>query len=471
MPFARPALRMLATCLAASAALLAPAAQAENHALILWIGEYGRPDANLPGIDKDAALARQIALSMGVPAANIREVGNRALSKRGIDRELRELTARMAPDDKVFLYYSGHGGQVDGAGGAKCTEGMVSHDMDLFEDFRLQQALTELGRKASQVVMFNDSCFSGGAATKASRSLDAADPEAPRPKFYTGPLAPGAAVNSDQVCGQEVNKMSRNLKAVASNTERPPQVLYVAASAANEVSFATRRGSSGTLAWAACIGTADTDRSGAVNGEELRTCAQRWVRDRGFNQTITLVGNTQLPLTFVSSAAPASTGAAVNPARTLEDIRASADPAHAVSLRPSSSRLRIGQDPLDFSVSSNRAGYLYVLHVGSDGKTFDLLFPNAQDKNNHIPAGSHNFPRPNWRVKAGGPAGTSYLMAVVSPTPKNLEVGMDWSSMFAHSPATTSAARNLITEATGAGSGAGGGRFGASAVVPIQESH
>jgi hypothetical protein len=130
--------------------------------------------------------------------------------------------------------------------------------------------------------------------------------------------------------------------------------------------------------------------------------------------------------------------------------------------------MRIGQDMLDFSVVTNREGYLYILQVGSDGKTFNLLFPNKLDANNQIAAGTHRFPRPSWRVRSGGPAGTSYLLAIVSPDKKELGREMDASQVFASAAANASTTRTLIVEATAAGGGSSG-RYGASAVVAIRE--
>lgn len=434
-----------------------PAAHAENHALILWIGDYGGRN-NLPGIDRDAAMARQIALGMGVPADNIVEVSNTQLTRNAMAQAFSSLYDRIAQDDKVFIYYSGHGMQVAGADGAKCTEGMVTRDPALFEDFNLQSALTALGRKSSQLVFMNDSCFSGGAATKQLRVV--ADDFVP--KFYSGTLPAGAAVSGDQQCGDAVNKMGRNMQALAAQP-RAPQVLYIAASAADQVSLATSRGSLATLAWAQCLRTGDADRSGAIDGEELRACAQR-LMDGALQgrrqQTLTLVGNTRLPLAFTASGA-GSPATSVDPVRTLANIQAMRDPSHQVVLQAARTTLRIDQDELDFSVNTSQAGYLYVLHVGSDGMTFDLLFPNAQDTNNRVNAGNHALPRPTWRVRVAGPVGTSRLMAVVSPRPLDMSKGMDMSSLFPHAIATADNAKNLVSASTG--------RFGVSEIVDFRE--
>ena len=84
-----------------------------------------------------------------------------------------------------------------------------------------------------------------------------------------------------------------------------------------------------------------------------------------------------------------------------------------VQLVTARNSLRIGKDFLDFSVTTAQQGFLYLLQVGSDGKTFNLLFPNKIDSNNALAAGTHRFPRDSWRLRAGGPAGKSHIIAFI----------------------------------------------------------
>ncbi len=479
--------RLLPGALALAAALATPA-HAENHALIMWIGDYGSAKMNLPGIDLDAANAKKIAVSMGVPPGNLTELANADLTKDNVVKSLVGLYQRIKDGDKVFIYYSGHGYQSQGRDGARCMEAMVTRGPDLFVDSDLQLVLTKMGEKASQVVMMNDSCFSGGAATK---SILPADADAPVAKFFPANVKANSAVTSGYSCGEATNKMTRSLTGLVKES-RGPQVLYVAASTDTQVSYATRAGSVATLAWAQCLGNpaADTNGSGTINGEELQACAQKIIDARGMKQTIMLQGNAKLPLSFVASAAAAPAAAAttaapatpaapaapatpaanapVNAAQTLEDLRAAGDRSYKVQLTLARASLRIGQDLLDFSVSTNREGYLYLLQVGSDGKTFNLLFPNKIDDNNFVPAGVHRFPRETWRVRSGGPVGTSHLLAIISPTKKDLSRDMDASSVFPSSAANQRNTRTLVVEATGAAGGAG--RYGASDVAAINET-
>lgn len=444
-------------------ALYAAPALAENHALIMWIGEYAEPRHNLPGIDRDAQRARAIAQAMGVPNQNIREVANRQFTRQNVATELGSLAQRVKSGDKVFIYYSGHGLQVEGVGGAKCTEALVTHENGgYFADYELQNALSQLGAKASQVVMMNDSCFSGGAATKAYESRSSDDS---KPKFLPPGSRPASAITDGHRCGDAVNKMARNLEVVGAG-ERGPRVLYIAASSDNEVSFATGAGSVATIAWAGCLARAsDTDRSGSITGRELQQCAQAAVNGTRYRQTITIQGNPDLPLFFASSGSGGGNNA-VNAAAALRDIQNRASREYQVTLAPAQSTLRVRQDYLGFSVSTNKPGYLYLLQVGSDGKTFNMLFPNKIDTSNYVTAGNHQFPRPSWRVRAAGPVGTSHIIAVITPTQRNVSKDMDLSATFASQLATEASLKTLIVEASGEG---GGGAYGASSVEAIRE--
>ena len=83
-------------------------------------------------------------------------------------------------------------------------------------------------------------------------------------------------------------------------------------------------------------------------------------------------------------------------------------------------KVRIGRDKVEFTVTSTHAGYLYILMVGSDGKTFDMLFPNGLDRSNQIEPGQVlRLPRPNWEVVAGGPPGVVQLLAMVTDAPRD----------------------------------------------------
>lgn len=448
--------------------LQAGLAQADNHALIMTI-DYAGTGNQLPpaGIEADGRLASQIAEGMGVPRQNIRWLRNKDLSARGIAEAIGQLaTERIREGDKVFLFYSGHGAQVDGRNGSKCTEGMVSADMKIIADSFLQEALELLSSKASQVVMLNDSCFSGGQATKSLTR----GPNGATPKFVVLPKA-GSANDEGYVCGQAVNAkaLSRTLGVVAS--AKASRMLYIAAAADNEVAWAAERGSAATVAWARCLQdrNADRDRNGIIDGEELKQCAQAAVNAGGAGkQTITLLGEGRLPMSFVAgpSGSPGPSGGAApvqNAAGALESLRRAADPTIRVGIQVNNPRLKINQDLLDFSVTVDRPGYLYLLHLGTDGKYYQL-FPNDRDSNNQVAAGTHRFPRESWALQAHGPAGRSYVMAYFSNSPRDFGKELSKEGGFVTGNANAATVRSLGVVAMDS-------RFGASPVAEITETN
>jgi hypothetical protein len=161
--------------------------------------------------------------------------------------------------------------------------------------------------------MFNDSCFSGGAVTK---SFNLAGSPEPAPKTYPrghesdpeahaqysakglAGVAASDSTGANATCGVHVNPATKAFGALAQGS-RQHGVLYLAGSAANEAAYPTPQGSVATRAWAACLqdpGSANNS-AGTLTGAALLTCANAWIkRNSPYRQTITLVGNGQLPL-------------------------------------------------------------------------------------------------------------------------------------------------------------------------------
>lgn len=115
----------------------------------------------------------------------------------------------------------------------------------------------------------------------------------------------------------------------------------------------------------------------------------------------------------------ASASGPFSPREEFRAILQGGDPEHGVSVAPDKSTVRIGQDKLSFHLRSTQPGYAYVLMVGSDQHIY-LLFPNAVDRNNKIPADrSIALPRPGWAMESAGPPGTNDFLVVVSDAPRD----------------------------------------------------
>jgi hypothetical protein len=289
----------------AMAGAWAPAAAtaAETHALLMWVGRYGSPELNLPGIEADAARAREIATALGVPPQRRIEVSEEALTLPGIVEAFATLERRVQPGDRVLVYYSGHGRQVEGQHpGTRCSEGIVTQDAGLYLDIALERTLQRLAARAAQVLMFNDSCHAGGAATKSLGRGFVLAPgdgdEAEVPKVFPGALRTALRPEDARACGDPVNKSLAGLGAVMGGaSSSSANWLYVAAAARDEIAYAGRNGSRATAAWHACLTrrTAQPGTQGGplpATGEALRRCAQSLLDARpGRRQTVTLVGD------------------------------------------------------------------------------------------------------------------------------------------------------------------------------------
>ncbi|WP_245254280.1 serine/threonine-protein kinase [Paraburkholderia sp. LEh10] len=119
----------------------------------------------------------------------------------------------------------------------------------------------------------------------------------------------------------------------------------------------------------------------------------------------------------------------------LERIAALADPSIRVTAASRNTTARINKDRLQFTVSSNRAGYVYVFMVDPAGQ-YLMLFPNGLDKNNTINAGeSLSLPRASWPMTAGAPAGPNHFLVLVSPARRDFsDGGLHRGTVFADFP-------------------------------------
>lgn len=79
------------------------------------------------------------------------------------------------------------------------------------------------------------------------------------------------------------------------------------------------------------------------------------------------------------------------------------------------SSLTVGKDALSFSLTSEHAGFVYLLLLDTTDGKLSLIFPNALDRDNRIAAGSPmSFPRDSWSFTADAPAGEWEVLVIVA---------------------------------------------------------
>ena len=107
---------------------------------------------------------------------------------------------------------------------------------------------------------------------------------------------------------------------------------------------------------------------------------------------------------------------------TLKDIEQQRNPKRQVDVKVAKSTMRIGRDALELSIKSSHDGYVYLVLLGSDAKSFYVLYPNGLDKENRIKAGKPlQLPKSDWQIKAAGPVGTDNILVMVSDSPRKLD--------------------------------------------------
>lgn len=400
-------------------------ALASSHALIISVSGY--PHNPLKGVLQDRRTAAKLAQRFGVPPANIDYLSETAVTREGLQNALAQLDGKIMPGDKLYIYYSGHGARFLNQGSGECVESLVMQNLSLVTKDDFARMVKPLSEKADKTVVMLDSCHSGGvAASVDARDLPAAD--APlRAKF--------SAEASSAACARPVNLRGFSAARGIEFDTTDNNLVIVAAARSDEVAWDTDKGGALTYNFAQCVGSdaADKDHSGAVSIQELVDCVQGRLdrnQDDATRQHVTVTGNGALiagfsrdrpapPPTPAPGPAPAP-AEPVNTLAALTDIYNQRDDRWAVGVDLGKPVLKIGGDLLEFSITSQRDGYVYVFYRGSQPDSFYLLFPNKLDDQNRIKANEAlKLPRATWTVNALGPPGTDHILAMVTATPRD----------------------------------------------------
>jgi hypothetical protein len=429
-------------------------ASANAHALIMAIAEYQGNIPKLDGVAFDVATATEIARRMGVSAENIHIMKNGELTLDGMRRGFDELEARLGGNDQVFIYYSGHGGRqmvTEEDGGERCAESLVAVDGQGLIDAEIEDRLKRISQKAQKTVVLLDACHSGGVTTRALTQA--------RPLYTAKSWTP-----PEKDCARPTNVLTRSAVVSKEAGSGGANFVHIAAARDREVSLdQPGHGGVASQAWLACMAGAakDTDGSGGLSAEEIRACAQERIDQqlknvKGFlPHHVALTGNPAMVLSYavkelaVPPAPTSAPAAAVRPLplAALNDIYHSRDDRRLVTLTAEKSTLTIGRDSIVFTLTSRESGYVYLLMVGSDGQAFDLLFPNAFDRNNFIEAGATlRLPRASWQLSADGPPGKDTLLAIITDSPRDFSTaGLKPSGPFSVVEAVAAKDIQLVT--------------------------
>ena len=440
----------------------------------------------LPGTKLDKVSATQIAQAMQVPDGNIQYLHDSQATVSNIRTALNNLNDRVQDGDRVFIHYSGHGTRYKDPQAGGCVEALLPYDgmsKGMISNTEMASLLAQITQKTDKLFVMYDACPSGGlvaaAATARTRGIaNSNDDGALRPKFaaLSEECSKPVNIKTRSLVNEQVNRGALPQDIVHISAARDNEISF----------DDEQKGGLATQFFRDCMlrEAKDLDGSGAISIEEIKQCAQEKINRRMQNDNnfkahnLVLSGNGNFVPAWFSQGVPQTANvmtALATPDKTVAPVAVTPAPAtptpppaqqialatpsttttpattqsqtlatseiktlsgedalkqmydqrnakRKVRVTLTKDQLVIGKDVLEFSVQSDRAGYVYAALAGSDGKALYMLFPNDLDQNNRIEAGQTlKLPQGKWRIKSSGPVGTNHLLVMVADAPRDLQ--------------------------------------------------
>jgi len=403
---------------------------AADHVLIMTISEY--PTKPLDGVKHDAANAVRLAKKLGFDTTNVVMVKDKQLSGNGIFAAMQALQKRIKPDDRVFVYYSGHGASALNNG--ICVQSLVTQDEKLFDTELIRNWADATRRKASSVLLVIDACHSGGLG---EISVLRGSGKSHDPKYGTEKrLAAKAWVPKDAKECAVASNLAKSW-ATRSMTDLASNLTLIAA--ANEREVALDDPDSGGLATSSLLecanhGVTDQDGSGRISMEELRACAQRSLNSRiksGYDRYkphhIEIYGNSEIYLPLVTVPPQVAVEPADAVLASFRQMQANSSALSGLKVTVSATEVRLGES-VKLRYEMAMPSYAYLLYVGSDRKDMRQIWPNP---------GEHRLRQAgNLTLPITAPAGENLFLIVASSSALDLSTVFSGGATATISPAT-----------------------------------
>lgn len=247
-----------------------------NQALLVGVGDYDGTVPDLPGIGYDLDAARQMALWLGVPDSNITVLSDAEATSERVARELERMADRTGSGDVAFFYYSGHGSNIDDAGGDESDgldEVLVTHDVEVtgprgartLRGVLVDDELSDLFARfdIGRLLVAIDACNSGTAADlESARSIGATRLVEKFFEYRESPLQ------------QEMTRAQSRSIGVTEGRDGGSGFLSLSASRDDESALATEKGSLFTLGLHAGFFRA---AGGELDGNALHDAASEFI--------------------------------------------------------------------------------------------------------------------------------------------------------------------------------------------------
>ena len=437
--------RMLGTGLAA--ALAASSVHAESRALLIGVGDVrGHP---LPAIDLDIDNMRKVAVIMGFKPDDVKVLFNEQATAANVKQALATWAKDgVGPDDRVMIYFSGHGTRVpDEQSAHGQDDALVMHDADVVTvNGKASVRGVLLGRElgaalraipSRNVLVLVDACHSG----TSTRDIDLGNLSLGvgrgKSKFFDYPGMPAAApVRATRDIGTPKGTGTEN---------------YASVSAAQDDETATGTDHGGLFT----LGVVETIQGASRDGksptvEEVRTAAAAYIAAHEKEPSHPVADGNQRLIRGALDLLPLKGGQGP----TWQSLVAVAAKGQPLTISSGAGRqIKVGEQ-IVLEVKVPRAGYLNVVTVDSQDRA-TVLYPNKYNTANEVKAGSFRFPTAdmNFVVRAAEPLGPSLVVAFLTDKKVNLlDMGIEgrnaagkWDSVFTEVSARGT--RALVIEA------------------------
>ncbi|MEN8626096.1 caspase family protein [Psychrobacter proteolyticus] len=378
---------------------------AADKALIIGVGEYEDPMNNLTGIDLDSGMIDEMAQRLGIDESNITHLSDSQATRKNILKELDSLANTTTSQDRVLIYYSGHGSQVEDTNGDEpdnMDETLYVYDGHLIDD-DINEALSKI--KSNNMVVLIDACHSGTGTKSLAANMFSQNRQRVQVKSI----------------GYDKRYTDSNLALMPSSKAKPKnsmqQYISIGAAQDDEQSLATPEGSIFTKAIYESFEEARRDGSSSswqalYDSTAYKISSLSLDASERFSPKID--GDTSLlnkPIYFANNTDTIE----VNKQRVIDLVGQL--PKDVVINSPS--MLNVGEEFV-VELTTPVSGYLNAVTVGADDSV-TVLFPNKYATNNKIQAQTISLPgNGKFKIVATEPRGETLVAAFITQKPIDL---------------------------------------------------
>jgi hypothetical protein len=403
-------------------AALVSTARGEDRALLIGVGRYAHFDDRLNGVSLDLDMMMETAQLMGFQKKGIKILDHEQATTVNVNRTFENwLMQGLEPEDRVLIYFSGHGSQVPDENNDEpdqFDEVLLLYDTTLtvkngrqslngvLHDDEFNGMLAQI--KSRNILVILDACHSGS-ATRSLRLDPRTIPvnNAQVKYFYYSPLLE-AAGGSGQF----------DLMKPANSSDFEGRYVSISACRDDEKTVATSQGSIFTL------GLRQAVRSAAMAGktmtpEELQLQTTQFIQKQIRSDVVVfhpqIAGDKRLRMRPIKLLALSGGNGIMR-----QNLASLAEKSHEnVWIKPNKTCFEPG-DILKLSVKIPEAGYLNVMSITADDRS-TVLFPNQYHPQNAVTPGTIAIPtaQMDFEFVSDGPPGSHLITAFLTRTPLN----------------------------------------------------